>query len=110
MYKIAHLDAGTTNYHSFSTWVRRFEMKRDRQRVGQEITRFLKGIVEDVVVELAKSMAILLKNDAAKRDLVEMIHVGATGVEFISYLYANAVYFYKALESLSNAVLVVGKR
>ena len=65
---------------------------------------------EDDVVELTKSMAILPKNDAAKRDLVEMIHVGATGVEFISYLYANAVYFYKALESLSNAVLVVGKR
>ena len=49
-YKTAHLDAGTINHNSLTAWARRFEMKRDRQRVGQEIIRFLKGIVEDVVV------------------------------------------------------------
>lgn len=64
----------------------------------------------DVLIEQNSKSGILLKNDAAKRDLVEMIHIGATGIQFISYLYANTVYFYKALESLSNAVLVVGKR
>ena len=64
----------------------------------------------DVLIEQNSKSGILLKNDAAKRDLVEMIHVGAAGLEFISYLYTNTVYFYKALESLSSVVLVVGKR
>ena len=49
-YKEAHLDAGTTNYHSFNTWARRMEMKRDRQKVKREISRFKKGVVEDVIV------------------------------------------------------------
>lgn len=49
-YKIAHLDAGTTNHHSFATWARRMEMKRDRQRVRLEIHRFMIGVVEDVIV------------------------------------------------------------
>lgn len=64
----------------------------------------------DTLIEQNSKSGILLKNDKAKRDLVEMIHVGATGVEFVSYLYANTVYFYKALKSLSDKVLVVGNR
>ena len=78
----------------------------------KDIIKLSKEVSEmvDVLIEQNSKSGILLKNDAAKRDLVEMIHTGATGVEFISYLYANAVYFYKALKSLSDKVLVVGKR
>lgn len=64
----------------------------------------------DTLIEQNSKNGILLKNDNAKRDLVAMIYTGASGVEFVSYLYANTVYFYKALHSLTQAVLVVGKR
>lgn len=78
----------------------------------KDIIRLSKEVSEmvDVLIEQNNKNGILLKNDSAKRDLVEMIHTGATGVEFISYLYANTVYFYKALQSLTDTVLVVGKR
>ena len=78
---------------------------KDIIKLSEEVSEMV-----DVLIEQNSKSGILLKNDAAKRDLVEMIHVGATGIQFISYLYANAVYFFKALESLSNAVLIVGKR
>lgn len=64
----------------------------------------------DTLIEQNSKNGILLKNDNAKRDLVAMIYTGASGVEFVSYLYANTVYFYKALHSLTQAVLTVGKR
>lgn len=64
----------------------------------------------DTLIEQNSKNGILLKNDNAKRDLVAMIYTGASGVEFVSYLYANTVYFYKALHSLTQAVLAVGKR
>lgn len=78
----------------------------------KEIVKISKEVSEmvDVLIEQNSKSGILIKNDAAKRDLVEMIHVGATSVEFVAYLYANSVYFYNALKSLSDKVLEVDKR
>jgi len=64
----------------------------------------------DVLIDLNTRSGILLRNTDAKRDLVEMIHIGARAVEFSGYLYANTIYLYNAVKALSEVVLVVGKR
>ena len=64
----------------------------------------------DVLIEQNNKSGILLRNTEAKKDLTDMIHTAAESVRFTSYLYANTLYFYKALQSLSETLLMVGKR
>ena len=78
----------------------------------QDITRLSKEVAEmvDLLIEQNGKSGILLRNDEAKKDLVEMIATGAKSVSLVGYLYANTMYLYKALESLSSAVIAVGNR
>lgn len=53
-FKEAHLDAGTYN-GVMSVWSRRQESKVDRQKVRREIHRFMKDIVEDMIIAERKN-------------------------------------------------------
>lgn len=78
----------------------------------KNISKIAKELSEmvDSLIDLNSRSGILLKNTDAKKDLVEMIHIGAIAVEFAGYLYSNTVYLYNALSELSSVVLTVGKR
>lgn len=54
LYKIAHLDGGGDYNGAMDVTARRLEMKTDRQKVRGEISRFMKGVVEDVIVSEQK--------------------------------------------------------
>lgn len=53
-FKIAHLDGGGDYNGAMDVTARRLEMKTDRQKVRGEISRFMKGVVEDVIVSEQK--------------------------------------------------------
>lgn len=76
----------------------------------KNISKIAKELSEmvDSLIDLNSRSGILLKNTDAKKDLVEMIHIGAIAVEFSGYLYSNSVYLYNALGSLSEKILKVG--
>lgn len=74
-------------------------------KLSQEVSDMV-----DILIEQNGKSGILLRNTEAKKDLTEMIHIGAENVRFVSYLYANSLYFYKALQSLSEKIIEVGKR
>lgn len=78
----------------------------------EKISKLAKEVSEmvDSLIEQNTKSNILLRNTEAKKELVEMIHVGARSVEFTSYLYSNSLYFYNALKSLSDTVIAVGNR
>lgn len=77
-----------------------------------KISKLTKEVTEmvDVLIEQNAKSGVLTRNTEAKKELLEMIHIGARSVEFISYLYSNTLYFYNALKALSETILVVGKR
>lgn len=64
----------------------------------------------DILIEQNSKSGILLRNTEAKKDLTDMIQIGAESVRFVSYLYANSIYFYNALKSLSEKIIEAGNR
>lgn len=78
----------------------------------EKIGKLAKEVSEmvDTLIEQNTKSGVLLRNSEAKKELVEMIHVGARAVEFTSYLYSNSLYFYTALKSLSTTIIAVGNR
>ena len=78
----------------------------------QEISKLADDVSDmvDILIEQNSKSGILLRNTEAKKDLTDMIHTAAESVRFTSYLYANTLYFYKALQSLSEAILIAGRR
>lgn len=81
----------------------------DKITAIQKLAREVSDMI-DVLIEQNKQSSILSRNSSAKKQFVDMIHIGARNVEFCGYLFASALFFYTAVKSLSDAVLVVGNR
>lgn len=64
----------------------------------------------DILIEQNANSGVLTNNSTAKKDLVDMLQVGATNVEFCGYLYSNTLFLYKAIKDLSDTVIRVGNR
>lgn len=64
----------------------------------------------DLLIEQNSKSGILLKNDSTKKELVKAIHISATEIETVSYLYSNCVFLYGAIKSLSEKIIEVGNR
>lgn len=58
----------------------------------------------DTLIDQNTKSDMLSKNDTVKKELVSAIHVSAREVEFLNYLYANAVIFYGCFKSLTSDV------
>lgn len=71
------------------------------------INKLAKEVAEliDLLIEQNKTSGVLLRNDSVKKDLVAALHITAREVEFMSYLYSNAIYFYSAYKSLAQLLL-----
>lgn len=82
---------------------------KDKVMQIQKLVAEIDEIV-DVVIEQNQESGILSNNSSAKRQLINMIHVAAKNVEFCGYLYANTLFFYNGVQSLSQAILRVGGR
>lgn len=54
----------------------------------------------DALIDQNTKSNILSKNDNIKKELVSAIHISAREVEFLNYLYANAVTFYGCFKNL----------
>lgn len=74
-------------------------------KLAQEVAELI-----DVLIEQNTKTGVLLKNDSLKKELVAAVHIVAKEVEFVSYLYSNAVFFYSAFKSLSEKIIEVGNR
>lgn len=75
------------------------------QKLAVEVSEMI-----DVLIEQNTQSAVLTNNSSAKREFINMVHVGAKGVEFCGYLYANTIYFYNGVKSLTDTIIVVGNR
>lgn len=62
----------------------------------------------DVLIEQNTKSGVLLKNNATKKELVDIIHITARQVELVSYLYGNAVFFYSSFKRLSELLVELG--
>lgn len=62
-------------------------------------------LLENIIEQQAKSN-ILSKTDSVKKDLIRAIHITATEVEFLSYLYSNIVMFYGTFRNLTKDITV----
>lgn len=58
----------------------------------------------DTLIDQNTKSDMLSKNDTIKKELVSAIHVSAREVEFLNYLYANAVIFYGCFKNLTQDV------
>lgn len=54
----------------------------------------------DALIDQNVKSNILSKNDTIKKELISAIHISAREVEFLNYLYANAIIFYGCFKSL----------
>lgn len=81
----------------------------DKVTAIQKLAREVSDMI-DILIEQNKQSSILSKNSSAKKQFIDMVHIGAKNVEFCGYLYANAIFFYTAVKSLSDAVIIAGNR
>ena len=56
----------------------------------------------DTLIDQNTKSDMLSKNDSIKKELISAIHISAREVEFLNYLYANAVTFYGCFKSLTD--------
>ena len=56
----------------------------------------------DTLIDQNTKTDMLSKNDNIKKELISAIHISAREVEFLNYLYANAVVFYGCFQSLTS--------
>ena len=56
----------------------------------------------DTLIDQNTKSDMLSKNDSIKKELISAIHISAREVEFLNYLYANAVTFYSCFKSLTE--------
>lgn len=59
----------------------------------------------DSLIDHNVSSGILLKNNENKKQLIEAVHIAASEVELLSYLYSNTIFFYSAFKTMSDAIL-----
>lgn len=56
----------------------------------------------DTLIDQNTKTDMLSKNDTIKKELISAIHICAREVEFLNYLYANAVVFYGCFKNLTE--------
>lgn len=56
----------------------------------------------DTLIDQNTKTDMLSKNDSIKKELISAIHISAREVEFLNYLYANAIVFYGCFQSLCS--------
>lgn len=54
----------------------------------------------DTLIDQNTKTDMLSKNDTIKKELISAVHISAREVEFLNYLYANAIVFYGVFKSL----------
>jgi hypothetical protein len=59
----------------------------------------------DLLIEQNQTSGVLLRNSHVKKELISALHVAAREVEFMSYLYSNAIYFYSAYKELTDLLI-----
>ena len=62
----------------------------------------------DLIIEQNSKTGILLKNNSAKKDLVNIIQIAAKQVEAAAYVYSNTIFLYTAIKRLSERLIVLG--
>lgn len=82
-----------------------FDTIKKIQKLAKEVSEMV-----DLLIEQNTKTGLLLNNDSAKKELMAMIDVAAHSVSFVGYLYANTLYLYNALKSLSEKIVEVGNR
>ena len=56
----------------------------------------------DSLIEQNTRSNVLAKNDTAKKELINAIHISAREVELLNYLYSNAIIFYSSFKNLTD--------
>lgn len=56
----------------------------------------------DTLIDQNTKTDMLSKNDTIKKELISAVHISAREVEFLNYLYANAIIFYGVFKSLTE--------
>jgi hypothetical protein len=68
----------------------------------------LAELVNSLVESNAQS-GVLVRNNEAKKELVNVIHVTAELVEFMGYLYSNLMFFESSYKAMSDELLKLKK-
>lgn len=84
-------------------------ISEDRLEAIQKLTKDVSEMV-DILIEQNTSSGIMTKNTGAKKDLVDLLHIGAKNVEFCGYLHANVLQLYSSIKALSDVYIKVGNR
>lgn len=58
----------------------------------------------DVLIEQNTKSNILSKNNNIKKELISSIYISAKEVEFLNYVYANAIIFYSSFKNLTQDI------
>ena len=66
-----------------------------------KLTNECVGLLDTLIDQNTKT-DMLTKNDTIKKELISAIHISAREVEFLNYLYANAVVFYGCFKNLTQ--------
>ena len=79
--------------------------------VFKELEKEVKSVAElvDSLIQHNISTSVLLKNNDAKKELVECITILAHLTEFYASLYARTVNYCSAFKSLTEAIKAQGK-
>lgn len=67
------------------------------------------GLVDNLIEQNGKT-GLLVKNDTAKKELIDALYTSAKQVETVSYLYANLIQFYAAYKKLGDLILDFSKQ
>lgn len=92
------------------------ELPRLGEAIHQErlnkLSKLSKEISElvDILIEQNAKSGIMNNNTNAKKDLIEIIHIGASCTELCGYLYANTLQLYTAVSNLNKKIIEVGNR
>ena len=76
----------------------------------EEISKLVKDVslLVDSLIEQNNNSGVLIKANKTKKELIESLHIVGKEVEFVGYLYTNALLFYTAVKSLSNEIIKAG--
>lgn len=77
----------------------------------KNITKLATEVSEmvDLVLEQNNKTGFLVNSNYLKKDLISSLHTVAKEVELVAYVYAKCMFFYKAVDSLSNTVKSVSE-
>ena len=62
----------------------------------------------DIVIDQNTKTSILLKNNATKKELINIIQISAKQTEVAAYLYSDVVFLYTAIKRLSELLIELG--